>query len=75
MELNVIYGQLDAYCTFYYVVILHFTEMMIKKFYKWFRKESSTLMEKSGMILQKKPKIWLKNLFANQKKDWLLKKL
>ena len=50
MELNVICGQLDAFCIFYFVDIHRSMEMMIKKSCKWFKKASLNLMEKNGMM-------------------------
>ena len=69
MVLNVICGQLDAFFTFCYVDIRHSTVTMIKKSYKWYKKENLISMEKNGMRSPKKLKIWSKNLFANQKND------
>ena len=48
-ELSAICGLLGAFYTFYFVDILHFTETMIMKSYKWCKEVNLILMERNGM--------------------------
>lgn len=53
----VICGLLDVYFTFFCVVIHLFMEMMIKKFYKQFKKGNLILTEKNGLKFLKRLRI------------------
>lgn len=68
-------GQLVASCIFCFAVIPLFTEMMINKFLKWFKRVNMISMAKSGKKWPKMQRIWSRSSLLNQKEGSQLKRL